>query len=86
MTHFHCGCTIILNKGCDFCICTQYIHFILACAIVLVIFWQNIGTAAIQCNRTYSFLNKTGTAPTLGLLSMKLQRQSGVHNLIDYCY
>ena len=46
----------------------------------------DIGTAAIQCNRTYSFLNKTGTVPTLGLLSMQLQRQSGVHNLIDYFY
>ena len=46
----------------------------------------DIGTAAIQCNKTYSFLNKTGAVPTLGLLSMQLQRQSGVHNLIDYFY
>ena len=79
------GCTIILNKGCDFCISTQYTHFHLACAIVIVILWQNIGTA-IQCIRTYSFLNKTGAAPTLGLLRMQLQRQSGVHNLMDYFY
>ena len=79
------GCTIILNKGCDFCNCTKYTHYNLACAIVIVILWQNIRTA-IQCNRTYSFLNKTGVASTLSLLNMQLQRQSGVHNLMDYFY
>ena len=80
MTHFHCR--LSLNKGCDFCIYTVH-TFQSSMRYCYCHSLKNIGTA-IQCNRTYSFLNKTGGAPTLGLLGMQLQRQSGFHNLMDY--